>query len=336
MLEFLKVRQPGCYSRDVLRVRIVCYENVHDWILGKFALRLYEGLKKCDVDVHIAKVPDSAAHINHHVHYWYYDGRKTTTDTVMITHIDSAQKLAQLKSQLLSAPLGICMSRDTLNQLAGQGISRGQLVYISPGHDGHFRPRKLLVGITSKVQPTGCKREYLIEELIDAISPDIFKFIIMGSGWETIVSRFRTAGFEIEYYSRFNHKLYARIIPALDFYLYPGWDEGSMGFLDAVAAGVQTIVTPQGFHLDAAAGITYAFNSIHELKEVFRVIADRRKSIVNPVVRWTWDEYARKHLMVWRWLLHRKGILEVEDIEGLDARVRQMAMDSSDGEPCCS
>jgi hypothetical protein len=300
--DHLKMNGPG-----PLRVRIVSYENVHAWILGKFALRLCESLNKLGVSADISKSPDKNAHINHHVHYWYYNGRKTTTDTLMVTHIDSAEKMDQLKRQLSAAVLGICMSRHTLAQLLEQGIRPEQAAFISPAHDGTFKPRKTLIGITSKVQRTGCKRQFLVEQLIDAISPDDFKFIIMGSGWEKIVSRFKAAGFEIEYYPGFNYQKYAQIIPALDFYLYPGWDEGSMGFLDAVSAGVPTIVTPQGFHLDAPAGITHSFDTIEQLKEIFRGIALKRNSFVNPLADWTWDEYARKHLALWKDILYRQG-----------------------------
>ena len=43
-----------------------------------------------------------------------------------------------------------------------------------------------------------------------------------------------------------------------------------MGFLDACAAGVKTIVTPQGYHLDAMRGITHGFKELPELVAIFR------------------------------------------------------------------
>ena len=48
-------------------------------------------------------------------------------------------------------------------------------------------------------------------------------------------------------------------VPYFDYYFYPGLDEGSLGTLDALAAGVKTIVTNQGFHLDLTNGVTHGF-----------------------------------------------------------------------------
>jgi len=59
--------------------------------------------------------------------------------------------------------------------------------------------------------------------------------------------------FEVEYHENFDYEVYKELIPTLDYYLYVGKDEGQMGFIDALAAGIPTIVTPQGFHLDERA-----------------------------------------------------------------------------------
>jgi hypothetical protein len=174
-----------------MKVRIVCYEDVDAWILGKFARRLVENLKPLGVEADISKVPDRGADINHHIIFTTYDGRKTTTETVMITHIDAEWKLNKVKSQLINAEMGICMSSDTLRTLARFGAPREKLCSVNPAHDGVMKPRKTVIGITSKVQPDGCKREYLLAQLADRILQSDFKFKIMGSGWETIVNILR-------------------------------------------------------------------------------------------------------------------------------------------------
>ena len=96
-----------------------------------------------------------------------------------------------------------------------------------------------------------------------------------------------------------------------DYYLYMGWDEGSMGTLDALAAGVKTIVTPQGFHLDLPGGITHSFHDGRELVEVFRSIAADRQQRIDSVKDLTWTEYARKHAIVWRALLDGRSLADV-------------------------
>ena len=305
-----------------MKVRIVCYEELNAWILGKFALRLSENLKQMRVDVDIAKVPNPYADINHHIIYYNYDGAKTTTETVMITHIDTPEKVSQLSRQLVLAEMGICMSNDTVQKLAGQGLPRHKLCFVNPAHDQVMKPRKTVVGITSKVQPSGCKRESMLIQLGEFISPDDFKFMIMGSGWEPVIKKLKQKGFEVEYLPRFDYKKYVKWMPAFDYYLYMGQDEGSMGFIDALAAGVPTIVTPQGYHLDVIDGISYSFNEIDEMVNVFQEIAGLKKKRVQSVSTWTWADYARKHLLIWQYVLARKnnGMPLTPELERLGIR----------------
>ena len=76
-----------------------------------------------------------------------------------------------------------------------------------------------------------------------------------------------------------------------------------MGYLDALAAGVGTIVTPQGFHLDVPNGITYPCRVISDFVNVLVDLQNKRKRIVNSVSDWNWDRYVDKHLEVWKYLL---------------------------------
>lgn len=290
-----------------MRVRIICCEDVDEWILGKFARRLCENLKLLQVDADIGRVSDPAATVNHYIIYAAYDGRKNNIDTVMITHIDTEQKIKFLQRTMRKVDAGICGSLATLRQLAREGMPRAKLCYVNPAHDSVMKPRRLVVGIASRVYPTGCKREYLVAQLAERISPDDFKFWIMGAGWDGIVAGMRFRGIAVDYHDHFEYEAYHAMIPHLDYYLYTGQDEGSMGFLDAVSAGVPTIVTPQGFHLDAVGGITYAFNDIEELERIFDEIAGRRKQFADAVSSWTWSEYARRHLLVWQYLRQQKG-----------------------------
>jgi glycosyltransferase involved in cell wall biosynthesis len=147
----------------------------------------------------------------------------------------------------------------------------------------------------------------MLLELADSQALDDFKFTIMGSGWEPVIEALRTRKIEVQYYDQFDYETYCQLIPSLDYFLYLGSDEGSMGFVDALAAGVQTIVTPQGFHLDAEEGITFAISDVNELAKVFSDIAQRRQRLIQSVSSWTWPEYARKHLQIWETLLTNSG-----------------------------
>lgn len=282
-----------------MKVRIVCYEDVHEWILGKFALKLQEHLRSLSIAADISKVPDPAADVNHHITYWGYEHKVSPIETLMITHIDTDWKLDKLKKQLLTASMGICMSTDTVRKLIASGCPAEKLCFVNPAHDGIIRPRKTVVGITSRLYDDVRKREHLLVDLFDAIAADDFKFRIMGAGWQPILEHLQARGIEADYYERFDHAIYRDLIESLDYYLYMGQDEGSMGFLDAAAAGVATIVTPQGFHLDAPEALTYSFNKLEELKCIFEKIALQKHRRTQAVSDWTWKTYTERHLMLW-------------------------------------
>lgn len=287
-----------------MRVRIVSYEDINSWILGKFARKLKEELLKLDVAVDIAGEPDPTAEINHHIIYIAYNHRHPAdNDTLMITHIDDLSKFKLLSKQMEHAKLGICMSRDTMMQLIDGGIPAQKLAYVNPAHDNNIRPKPWKIGVTTRIYPDGCKREGLLEQLCEHISPEFFEFEIMGTGWDAIIKKMKNRGFKVVYYSEFDDQRYIDLMRSLDYYLYLGMDEGSMGYLDALAAGVKTIVTAQGFHLDAATGITHSFKELKELIQIFKKIEDERISLIESVSNWKWKDYAIKHYQLWSHLL---------------------------------
>jgi len=291
-----------------MHVHIVCYEDLDAWILGKFAKKLRDELLKLNVKCDIGKTPDPKADINHYITYFFYEGNTFSIDTLMITHIDCIQKVIQIKKQLNTALMGICMSKETVKNLIEAGLPKERLCYINPAQDGEIKPRKIVLGITHKTHYDFRKNPNSVLKICNVISPDVFSFKIMGSGWEKIVEKMRERGFTVEYYDHFDKEIYCNLIPSLDYYIYYGFDEGSMGYLDALAAGVKTIVTPQGYHLDTKHGITHAVRNIDEIICVLREISDNRKLIVDSVKSWTWENYAKKHLAVWEQLLSSKNL----------------------------
>lgn len=300
-----------------MKVCIVCYEDVDGWILGKFALRLREELMRLAVSVEISRTPDPAADINHHIIYIDYDGKPTTKDTVMVTHIDEDWKFRRLKRQTEQGAVGICMSSHTMKKLITAGIPKEQLCYVNPAHDGLITPRPLTVGITTRTYPDGRKREYLLASLAKRINPDDFAFRIMGEGWEKVVQQLNQYGFSVHYLPVFDLAQYRQLIRSLDYFLYLGCDEGSMGFVDALAAGVPTIATRQGFHVDAVGGLIHPFETDNDLYMVFAGIAEERNKLRDSVSRWTWSDYARKHMDVWKYLLTGALPLYLTDEDGV-------------------
>jgi len=289
-----------------MKVRIVCYEEVNAWILGKFARKLDEELKKLSVESSIANTPDPTADINHHIINLGYNGVKSSCDTTMITHVDTFQKLSLIKKQSNVVEMAVCMSAETMHKLAEAGVPRERLCYINPAHDGVIKPRPLVIGITSKTHRDGRKKQNILLQLIDHINPEEISFSIMGTGWNEIVEKMRAKGFTVKYQSEFVYDDYIKLVPTFDYFLYFSWDEGSMGFIDALAAGVQTIVTPQGYHLDAKDGITYPINDLKDIIDALNDALTTKRRLSSSVSEWTWENYAKKHLQVWEYLLAKR------------------------------
>lgn len=289
-----------------MKVRIVCYEDVNAWILGKFALKMREYLIKNGIDADISNSPCNEADVNHHIIYEQFTKSSNNIDTLMVTHIDSLQKLKKLYNKQKEYSLAICMSRDTMSRLQQFGIDKDKLSFVNPAHDNDFLPKKIQIGYMSRRYSDGRKREYLLRNLFENINPDFFSFKIMGSGWDEIVEFGIKNKIDIEYHSTFNLEKYKLMMSQIDYYLYTGLDEGQMGFVDALASGVKTIVTPQGYHLDVKNGIDYSFNSSEELLAIFKDIYNEKLSIINSVKSWTWENYTKKHILIWKKLLNEK------------------------------
>lgn len=303
-----------------MRVRLVIDSNNRRWIIGKLASRLEEHLGAFGVEADIAEEPLVDADVNHwlvYPHPWQYYFRSAgfyqpgwspgpSRNTVLITHIDDPVKLNVVRESVSRiVDVAICMSRMTKAELAGHGIDPSRLTYINPAHDAEIAPRRIVIGITSRLYGDARKREDILLSVAEAMRLDSFRFEIFGEGWDAVARRLEEAGAEVAIFLGSDQPDggYARIrqhVPGFDYYLYLGWDEGSMGTLDALSAGVKTILTPQGFHLDVEGGITHVVRTATDLSAVLHGIEDERLRRVDSVRALTWNEYARKHAAVWR------------------------------------
>ncbi len=288
-----------------LRIRII--HNDDGWVLGKFARKLQEELIKLGQQADIAREEDDTADVNHYIYYGdlmnFYGNRKTVR-TTMITHVDCMRLNDQIRFQAQHGAVGICMSSDTRNKLTAWGISGNRICYVNPAQDGEIKPGKIVLGITNRCYHylDFRKRDDLILKVCEQLNPEYFKLKIMGAGWDEIVGRIRELNFEVEYYNDFDREIYKKLMPSLDYWIYYGFDEGAMGYLDALAAGVKTIVTPQGYHLDTKGGLTFPCRTIDDFIYTLKKIQEEKKAIVDAVKDWTWENYAKKHLEIWRYL----------------------------------
>ena len=308
-----------------MKINLLLNPANRSWIIQKIAENLAEHLQPLDVQVNITEAVDESADLVHHMSWAFANINTRQPSTMFITHLDDIYKLNQVRSTLASdVGVGICMSSDTVRQLVDHGTPAGSLCFISPAHDGLISRRRTVIGITSRVYADGRKREALLKDVARRMRLDGFEFRIFGLGWEPTITVLERAGAKVAYFGESDNfrKDYDTIqaeIPKFDYYLYLGMDEGSLGTLDALSAGVATIVTPQGFHLDLPGGITHPVITLDDLERVFRALDAERVARVASVTGLTWEAYALRHAAVWRALINRQplpeqmGLLEAAD-----------------------
>lgn len=312
---YLKYKKYKYQVKEIenMKINIIYYEA--GWILYKFAKCVYDELKALGLDVTLSQKFDPSADINHYFVPNYADLVDEST-TFMITHVDTARKVAQIKEQTEKGGIGICMSLDTRNRLIANGVKANKLCYINPAQDGQIKPKKVSLGFTHRVYDDSRKRESMLVDICKQINPEIFRFVIMGSGWEDIISQINELGFETEYYPEFDKQKYNELMINLDYYCYFGFDEGSMGYLDAVAAGIGTIVTPQGYHLDTECEITYPVSTIDEIVDALHDIENKKKKNLRFIETWTWRNYALKHMEIWKYMLGAEKLESILSTRG--------------------
>lgn len=289
-----------------MKINLLLNPANRSWIIQKIAERLADELRPLGVQVSITDLPDPQADLVHHMSWAFANIKTQQPSTMFITHLDDLYKLNQVRSTLTGAVrVGICMSSDTLSQLKAHHCNADSLYFISPAHDGLIQARRIVIGITSRVYADGRKREALLREVAGRMGLSAFTFRIFGLGWEPTIETLREAGAQVEYFGesddfRKDYEVLQAAIPHFDYYLYLGMDEGSLGTLDALAAGLPTIITPQGFHLDLPHGMTYPVVSGNDLLKVLTDLAAQRQLRINAVAGLTWGHYAQRHLALWR------------------------------------
>lgn len=299
-----------------MHVNIVIATKEKSWILGKFADCVSDELNGMGIKASVTGSFDPSADINHFFTPNITEKANQRT-TFMITHVDTAMKLDQIKAATAKDAIGICMSKETRDRLIASGVPAHRICYVHPAQDGQIKPRKILLGITHRVYKDNRKRESMLLDIFKQVNTELFKLVIMGSGWEDVIAGLSELGLEVEYYPEFDKQKYNELMVNLDYYCYFGFDEGSMGYLDAVAAGIGTIVTPQGYHLDTKAPITYPVNTVEEVVDALQQIGAKNEQSIQFANDWTWHTYTLKHLEIWKYMLQAEPMEKILSTRGL-------------------
>lgn len=309
--------RPEISNLNLKDVWIHIVDNSPDsWILSKFASEMEKNLINFGVKVTRSKMSEPKANINHHIIYLGVKEKLNNKSTLMITHVDTRQKIELIKQEISEGAFGICMSNEVMEKLILNGISRNNLCYINPAQDSLIKPKQYVIGITHRCYNEDFrKRDSMIVDVCRNISPEYFKLKIMGAGWEEIVPQIKELGFVIDYYPEFDKEKYNDLMVSLDFFYYDGWDEGNMGYLDALSAGITSLVTPQGYHLDMGEGTIFC-KTINDFSNVLNDYAEKRKHIHDSVTDYTWEMYTFKHLQIWLYMLRKISLKDLLSTTG--------------------
>jgi hypothetical protein len=292
-----------------MRIRVVLARQNAGWVIGKMAHRLCDALARLGHEASVSDVPDPSADVNHWMSFAFAEGVEGSINTMFITHPDDPFKIRLITESLKSRiHLGVCMSRYTVREMEGFGVDERRVWYVLPAVDAPIAPRRLRIGVTTRVYDDGRKREALLVRLASEMRLENFHFQIFGSGWESVVQRLREAGALVDHDPGTDdwQNDYVRIraaVPDFDYYLYLGMDEGSLGTLDAVSAGIETMISAQGFHLELPGGIDHPFVEYDTLRALFARLSSKVEAARGRLASWTWEAYAREHAALWELLI---------------------------------
>ena len=244
-------------------------------------------------------------------------GGKTS---ILITHIDDIYKLHHIKSlqKKNKEIVFICLSMQTAQFLIEEGINQANVSYALPGIDHYVEPRKIRIGTSGRIYKDGRKNEKWLLDACAKIDVSPFHFNFFGNGWDEIAQKLLKSGAGVTIVSEDSnfeaeHEQIVENMKQMDFWMYLGQDEGSMGCLDAALIGIPLITTPQGFHLELPLGIKHEIKSSENLQEILNLISFEYKALIKNRTKWTWNRFAIDHLAIWNLIDSKPKDLTLEN-----------------------
>jgi hypothetical protein len=278
-----------------MKINLVNYEmNLGiDAIISKYARMMERELIDLGHEVTISGKPKKAD-VNHHINFISYVP-SGGFDTTMITHVSGdknmseAQKIALVNKQEKTA-IGICMNEEIKEKLVKAGCNPKRLFVSGHAHDSIER-RPNIISIVSNVYPDGRKKEDMFVNLAKSLKEKkMYLFRIMGKGWMPIFEELKDTGVQLQYIDSFSMDTYIQFLCTSDYLLYTG-DEDSLAqsVIDAKQARLRVIAPPR-----KELEIDLPFLCQADLNRIFEKMEE------NEVKDWTWENFTKKHLEIWK------------------------------------
>lgn len=241
-----------------LKILLVLHPENDSWIIAKIVERLRFQLTQAG---HDAQVKEFYADGFDYIFWSHY--RNLPLDYVVslnnreyffVTHVDDSKKLFLCKLHIEKGLKPICMSEATSQELRNL-LSLGELPKVMTiGSD--IAPQsvnKVRIIMSSSIYADGRKNEKWIAEIKSRNILKNSEFLFLGRGWDLVVNQIRNAGGTASAIdnSVIDSEIYEeslRLVKESDLFIYTGFDEGSLGVLDAYLLNVDLLVSHQGFH----------------------------------------------------------------------------------------
>lgn len=288
-----------------MKVSIVIRDSWDGWVLRKIGLRLVDELVLHGIEAEYVTSPNPNSDVNHFLHFAFAVPVSGSLTTTAITHVDDAIKAKRLKDILLNGiDGGICMSKYHMEELIDYGVPREKISWVLPALD-NTQMRRIHFTIQCNCYADGRKNEDFFKKLARSIDLEFAKFSFYGTGWEETAELLEDAGAEVSIYtpSKDFAQDYVEMIKALesaDFYVNTGWDEGSLGSLDAFINRTPMILSAQGYHLSIPDNQTQFFNGYTEFEGIIEFIRAEQAKKQKDAENMSWQTYAKNHIAIWQ------------------------------------
>ncbi len=294
------------------RIQIIL-DSVHQgWVLEKLAKRIVDYWPEMDAPI-ISSLPKSHFELTHWMHYMNapidYLKYSRNIHTVQVTHVDSQSKLNHLEQLIKLGAIPVFMSKQHAEQVSEQLTVDFERHVILPGSDVALLSGRKRILISSNFYPDGRKNENFLINLAKETRLDHFHFTIIGKSWEGVAKFLVEAGAHVNllrpqdlHYPSYTTQL--GILKGVDCYLYLGFDEGSLGALDAYLSGIPMIISKQGFHLEFESRENIVlFENFAEFKEAFMGLTSRTQIENSELSKWSWYSFASSYEKFWNQIL---------------------------------
>lgn len=236
------------------------------WIIEKIMTRLISSLNDNGFESTVNNdLCEDNIHAHLYMHYLQIPKKASECESaklVFVYHVNDLFKFLKVLSLLLRGFHLLTMSTETAqriqrftlylfkNYISTVGIA-SDIAELNLSSNS----QRVVCGISSHTYPDGRKNENWVLRVSKSLNPSEVRFEFIGKRWTSIAEELRKEGFDV---STFYNEIpfensYSEILERIktwDIALYLGFDEGSLGILDAVLLSKDVLVSAQGFHLE--------------------------------------------------------------------------------------